>query len=470
MSLNSAELSLILQELDLTGSFIRQIIQSSFDTISFNVYKDGISKTVLVCLANGSCRINETFRGVPKNEKPLRFMQFLKAHVKGCRIAECEQLGSERIVKMVLTQGEKTLFMLIRLWSGAGNIIVTDTDLKILDVFYRRPKRNEVTGGIFVLPELRRLDEKTAEKFSQIRSFDDVETKNGTFNEKVDLWYSQHAQSLSLEALREQAQKHYTAQRSRMENALKKLEDKRKDFLHAEQWKHQGDLILSFAHLIDGEKDYLDCTDYETGKEIRIPINPDKTAHNNAGIYYEKYKKAVSGLSDLEIDIARLKKEILDIDAIYEKIQKEENPLRIEQMLRKQTKPKQQIEKKIPGLQYLVEGWTILVGRTASENDELLRHHVKGLDMWLHSRDTAGGFVFIKNRPGKTVPLNILLDAGNLAVYFSKARKNGSADLYYTQVKHLRRAKNAPKGTVLPTNEKNISITLDKERLQRLGI
>ena len=64
--------------------------------------------------------------------------------------------------------------------------------------------------------------------------------------------------------------------------------------------------------------------------------------------------------------------------------------------------------------------------------------------------------------------MEILLYAGNLAVYYSKARKNGSADLYYTQVKHLRRAKNAPKGTVLPTKEKNLFIKLDEAKIRKI--
>ena len=117
-----------------------------------------------------------------------------------------------------------------------------------------------------------------------------------------------------------------------------------------------------------------------------------------------------------------------------------------------------------------MNGWLILVGRDANENDELLRRHVKGSDMWLHTRDCPGGYVFIKYRAGKTIPLDILLDAGNLAVYFSKARKNGKADFYYTQVKHLRRAKNGPKGLVLPTQEKNLSVVLDPARLKRLEL
>ena len=137
-------------------------------------------------------------------------------------------------------------------------------------------------------------------------------------------------------------------------------------------------------------------------------------------------------------------------------------------MLRHDTKPKQQAEKTHPGLHYEIEGWTVIVGRTATENDELLRHYVKGQDMWMHTRDYAGGYVFIKGKKDKTVPLEILLYAGNLAVYHSKARKNGQADLYYTQVKHLRRAKNGPKGLVLPTQEKNLLVKIDDAKMRKL--
>jgi predicted ribosome quality control (RQC) complex YloA/Tae2 family protein len=35
-------------------------------------------------------------------------------------------------------------------------------------------------------------------------------------------------------------------------------------------------------------------------------------------------------------------------------------------------------------------------------------------------------------------------------------------------VKHLRRAKNGPKGLVLPTQEKNLRVKLDPARIERL--
>lgn len=469
MSLNWKEIDCILEELELDGSFIQQIVQPSYDTIAFHTYKNGQSKTILICLAAGACRIHQTWSAVPKNNKPLRFMEFLKARIKGARINSICQLGQERIIKLELSHCGQEFLLYIRLWSNAANMILTDTNHLVLDTFYRRPKKDEVSGGIFQEPRLEPKPQGDAVKEWQIRSFDQLpDWENLSFNQKVEQWYGEHAGQLSLEALLEQAEKFYNSRHSKMEAALHRLEKKRDEFLQNQQWKHYGDLILTYGHLIDGSQDYLECEDYESGALIRIKIDPKKNAQENASSYYNTYKKTVSGLADLEHDIQKAKKELLDLEATYQQLCREPNPLRLQQMLRKQTTPKQQVEKKRPGLSYQVEGWTILVGRTATENDELLRHHVRGLDMWFHTRDYAGGYVFVKNRPGKTIPLSIMLCAGNLAVYHSKARKAGKADLYYTQVKHLRRAKNGPKGLVLPSQEKNLLVQLDKEILQKL--
>ena len=469
MSLNWKEIDCILEELELDGSFIQQIVQPSYDTIAFHTYKNGQSKTILVCLAAGACRIHQTWSAVPKNNKPLRFMEFLKARIKGARINSICQLGQERIIKLELSHCGQEFLLYIRLWSNAANMILTDTNHVVLDTFYRRPKKDEISGGTFQEPSLQPKPQGESSKEWQIRSFDQLpDWENLSFNQKVEQWYGEHAGQLSLEALLEQAEKFYNSRHSKMEAALHRLEKKRDEFLQNQQWKHYGDLILTYGHLIDGSQDYLECEDYESGALIRIKIDPKKNAQENASSYYNTYKKTVSGLADLEHDIQKAKKELLDLEATYQQLCKEPNPLRLQQMLRKQTTPKQQVEKKRPGLSYQVDDWTILVGRTAAENDELLRRHVKGLDMWFHTRDYAGGYVFVKNRPGKTIPLSIMLCAGNLAVYHSKARKAGKADLYYTQVKHLRRAKDGPKGLVLPSQEKNLLVQLDKEILQKL--
>ena len=139
MSLNCNEINLILEELNLEGAFIQDIIQPGYDTIAFYTYKNGTAKTVLVCTAQNSCRINETRRKITKNEKPLRFMEFLKSRIKGARINSCKQIGLERIVKMELSHADEEFIMYIRLWNNAANILICDSSNILLDSMFRRP-------------------------------------------------------------------------------------------------------------------------------------------------------------------------------------------------------------------------------------------------------------------------------------------------------------------------------------------
>lgn len=507
MSLNCNEISLILDELNLEGSFIQDIVQPGYDTLALYTYKEGLARTILICTAQNSVRLNETRKKITKNDKPLRFMEFLRSKIKGCRINSCSQIGAERIVKMELSRtvieelpkkneqinsvqlpgmaeafGRGGLFdgnkieknepvehienyiLYVKLWNNAANVILCDINNVILEPMFRRPNKKEMKDEIFELPVIDNAKIQESKERFPVRKYQN----ENSFNSYIDYWYSEHASTLSREALLEKAEKWHNITLSKKQAALENLQKKLEEFQNAPQLKHQGDLILSYAYLIDGKSKFLECEDYETGKTVHLLIDPKKSAQENAADYYKNYKKAVSGSEDLKHDIEIAKKQIEKLEEQYQKILSEPNPVKIEQILRKDTTPVQKKEKNHPGLDYTVNGWYILVGRDASENDELLRHHVRGEDLWLHVRDFPGGYVFVKAQKGKTVPLEILLDAANLAVYYSKARKNTKVDLYYTHVKYLRRAKNGPKGLVIPTQEKNLCITPDKDRLTKL--
>ena len=67
--INKEIINLILEELNLEGAFIQDIIQPGYDTIAFYTYKNGTAKTVLVCTAQNSVRMNETRKKITKNNK-----------------------------------------------------------------------------------------------------------------------------------------------------------------------------------------------------------------------------------------------------------------------------------------------------------------------------------------------------------------------------------------------------------------
>jgi len=462
MSLNWKEINLILEELDLPGMQIQKAVQSSFDILSLKCYGRDGAKNLLISINPGACRLHESFHSIPKNDKPLRFAEFLNSRLINSRIEEAVQLGSDRIVRLTVRKiqedGEEMRFYIyIRLWSNASNVIVTDLEGKVLDAMRRLPKKKENTGGHYE-PALRQTEQEP-EKEYHIRSFtDDFLEKLGndaTFNKKIDAFYRQEGGSLSLETLREEARRKFEGSIGRLGASLERLREKEADFSGAERFKEEGDNILSSAG------------------------SPAEAAK-----CYEQYKKAKAGLAEVKSQIEESQKELEELDETLKKLLEEKDPLVLHKYLRTGKIPgsgtegagsgkSRKDDAKRPGLTFRRNDWLIIVGRDASENDTLLRKFVKGNDLWLHVRDYAGSYVFIKQRAGKSVPLDILLDAGNLAIFYSKGRNNAEADLFYTPVKYLRRPGKSgrgsvQKGLVIPTQEKNLHVKVETKRLKEL--
>jgi predicted ribosome quality control (RQC) complex YloA/Tae2 family protein len=475
MSLNWKEIDCILLELDLAGSQIQKVIQPAFDVLCLKVHGRSGAKNILISLTPGACRIHETFKPVPKSDSPLRFAQFLNARIMNGWIEEAIQLGNNRIVRLSIRCGaSRHVTLYIKLWSNAANVIAVDEAGTVLDAMRRRPKRGEVTGGCYCPEVVFATGEKGATKEYAIRELDG----SGSFNERIDVFYAEQRGAFSLELLRDQARRLFEIRTNRLLAALEKLTEKEADFAASNRFREYADIILAnVASLKPGDR-WLDALNFYTGETIRIELDPKQSPSQQAESYYEKYRKAKNGLSEVRDEIAAGRKNLKRLETTLAALLTETNPLVLRKKITSRvdhvdsgTLVSAQTKKadiKRPGLSFRRDEWLIIVGRDASENDELLRRHVKGNDLWLHVRDYAGSYVFIKQRSGKSYPLNILLDAGNLAVFYSKSRNNGEADLFYTPVKFLHRTKNGPKGLVIPTHEKNLHIKIDEKRLKEL--
>lgn len=472
MSLNYKEINLILSELDLIGFQVQKAIQATYDVLALKVHGRSESKTLLIALTPGACRIHETVHCIPRNNKPLRFAEFLNSRIVNGWIQEAVQLGDNRIVRIVVKLGTNRYRLYIRLWSNAANVVVTDEAGIVLDAMRRLPKRGEISGGHYAPEEIMAQTAGVRTREYEIRELADPDSKK-TFNEKIDAWYAEQGGALSLDTLREQARRNFEGSIARLHVSLEKLRSKKADYEAAEHLKEYGDLILANLAFINKTDEWLETENFYNGETVRIKLNIHKGPTASAEQYYEQYRRAKNGLASICAEIQAGEKELARLESTLESLLAENNPLVLNKKLKTSgTTPIKgrgnDADHKRPGLSFRRNNWIIIVGRDAAENDALLRHHVKGNDLWLHARDYPGSYVFIKQRSGKTVPLEILLDAGNLAVFYSKGRNNGEGDLFYTPVKFLRRAKDGPKGLVLPTQEKNLHIKVDATRLKEL--
>ena len=476
MSLNWREIDLILDELPLQDAHIQQIVQPDFRNIFFQIYQPGNPFWLRICLETGRTRLHRSTTPVRKQKTRQRFAQLLHSRVKGGKIISARHVNADRIVRLDVRRAGELTTLWIRLWGGAANIIATDASGTIIDAFFRRPKRGEVSGGHYAGPEDLPDEKSIAKSNSRKDRFESrfqVQEKEpqGTINAQVEAFYGEITESSEREHLLDSVTKVLQQRRNKLEQQLDRARTRLAEAESADRLKVYGDLIAANLHRITPGDRWLETEDYTNDNSpITIELNPVLSPRANAERCYDRAKKARRRRTALAEEVQNLETRFHETEARLEKVAETELP-ELRRLLDEMVAPasgKSQSGPVTPGLRFVSGEFTILVGRNARENDLLLRHHVRGNDLWLHTRDYPGGYVFVRAQKGKTVPLGALLDAGNLAVHFSKAKANGRAELYYTQVKYLRRSKNGPLGLVLPTHEKNLSVVVEQDRLARL--
>ncbi len=470
MSLNWKELELIVSELDFEGSRLQSVIQHNFHSLSWIFYSSTKGKwTLYTEIGTAHSRIHESKgKSSPpqygKTKKLQRFVQYCRAHIEGAKVIDAKTIFGDRIFVLKLKLDNNIFNIFFRLYSGPGaNIIICDENLVILESLFRRPNRNEISGDVLEYPA-EREDNNKFEVRERIEGL--------SFNEQIERDLGKITTEYTLEQLIEKVELQKTKALKKAEGNATALKKKLKANENYEENKILAELLSSNIYLIKAHSSSVIVDDWTTGEKREIKLNDKLSPSANIDSYFEKYKRAKktysSNLEAYKEALNSYEKEKEYYSQLLKLSGNEGSDIRKLQKAIASNAPTKVNEKVSVGLTFVSNKFTILVGRNAKENDYLLRRSVRGNDWWMHTRDFPGGYVFIKNQKDKSIPLDVILDAASLAILFSKAKSAGVADLYYTQVKYLRRAKNGPLGLVLPTNEKNLHVSLDDKRISEL--
>ena len=96
------------------------------------------------------------------------------------------------------------------------------------------------------------------------------------------------------------------------------------------------------------------------------------------------------------------------------------------------------------------EGFEILVGKGAKENDELTFRVADPHDLWMHAAGYAGSHVVVRNPDRlETLPRTVVERAAALAVHHSKARDaRGKVEVHVCRAADVRKPRGFPAGKV----------------------
>jgi predicted ribosome quality control (RQC) complex YloA/Tae2 family protein len=95
------------------------------------------------------------------------------------------------------------------------------------------------------------------------------------------------------------------------------------------------------------------------------------------------------------------------------------------------------------------DGFTVLVGRSAADNDALSFKLATGADFWFHAAGTSGAHVVVRN-PDRLdrLPRDTLRFAAALAAAHSGGRAASRVAVHVARCSDLRKPRGAPPGTV----------------------
>ena len=460
MSLNWKELQLLISEMPLKGSFIQDITEHTLHSFTFSLFSREEKSWLLYAeiLTNHS-RVCATKKMRKKNKTMQRFTQYLKAHVRGKEIIDVHQFNYDRAFILTLRGKNERLKLLFRLYSGPGaNIVVLSEDNTILELMFRRPKRGEIKGEKLLLED----KSEDGSKEYEVRQYS-TESFNEYIDENEERSDSEEKREEYLSLLKERRDKLLNQNRVKKEALTKRI----KALEGYEETKNIASLFASNLYRYKKGMDSIVLNNWEDGREVTISLSPSLSGNENLSKLYDKYHKDKKAYLLALEESENIEKEREKIIERFEQM-KDSTLDKIKKAYLGEEKTNEKIVPNRSGLYIKSGDWQLIVGRNAKENDAILRQVARGNDLWLHTRDFAGGYVIIKTQKGKSVPLNVLLDAAYLAIFFSKARKNNKADLYYTYVKNLKRIKGAKEGLIIPLMEKNLTVELDEKRLNKL--
>lgn len=306
----------------------------------------------------------------------------------------------------------------------------------------------------------------------------------GTFEESnsydslsalLDAFYGEKAEKDRVKQLGNDLIRKVENEIKRNQTKLAKREKTLSDSENAEEFRRDGELLTTFMAQVPRGAESIDLQNYyEDNAPITIKLNPALTPNQNAQKYFQKYQKLKNAVKLVYDQIAEAKDEIAYLESVLAQLEiagptdieviKEE--LIASGYLKKKRSKKNRKETPSKPERFVAsDGTEILVGKNNLQNDQLTLKQSRKTDIWLHAKDIPGSHVIIKNDDPSE---ETLLEAAELAAYFSKFRQSAQVPVDYVAVKHVHKPNGAKPGFVIYENQKTLFVTPEESVVEQL--
>ncbi|MEO7331970.1 MAG: NFACT RNA binding domain-containing protein [Minicystis sp.] len=107
----------------------------------------------------------------------------------------------------------------------------------------------------------------------------------------------------------------------------------------------------------------------------------------------------------------------------------------------------------------IIEGFEVLIGRGAEDNDELTFRVAEPGDLWLHvAGGTPGSHVIIRSPAEGEVPKEVVEKAAAAAAWYSKSRAAARVEVHVCRARDVSKPRGAPAGLVELARWKGVKV------------
>ena len=299
-------------------------------------------------------------------------------------------------------------------------------------------------------------------EISQYGSLARLETPE-TFSEALDSFYRERDR---MERMKVKTQGLHRILSTAAERLSRKINLQRGELQQCTEREHLkicGDLIsANLYQLKKGDTVATLCNFYEPEQPmVTVKLDPLRTPSQNAQKYYKEYRKAKTAEEKLREQISMAEQELQYVDSVQEALSRtttEQELSEIRQELLEQGYIRQQKQKKnqkgklapagSPMEFQSSDGFQILVGRNNRQNDYLTMKRANNNDLWLHVKNHPGSHTVIVSNH-REITETAILEAAQIAAYYSRCRESSQVPVDYTQVRHVSKPNGAKPGMVI---------------------
>lgn len=259
-----------------------------------------------------------------------------------------------------------------------------------------------------------------------------------------------------------------------LQRALRSLDKCKADLHHCRHWEeahHQAELLQANLYKIKRGAQSVTVDDWLSGNKKVLPLDREVEPHEQVQLLFKKSSKLKKGIPFMERQVERMEKEVARLSTQLETIEASETEEQLLPFAPSEKKPKltPESEKIKRYREYTTHsGLKILVGKGAKDNDELTFKIANGNDWWLHVNGYPGSHVILKPHKNEDPDPQSIKEAAQVALFHSKAKDHGEAEVCVTQCKYIKKAPGLKPGQVQVSKHKNIKIRLNLEEIKKL--